>query len=65
VGFRVASGDPRTYADLAKPAGLADICSYANGVGANISVMIPLPQPARSARSARRRASSAMRTQPA
>jgi glycerophosphoryl diester phosphodiesterase len=38
----VVSGDPRTYADLAKPAGLADIRSYADGVGANTSVMIPL-----------------------
>jgi glycerophosphoryl diester phosphodiesterase len=38
----VASGDSRTYADMAKPAGLAEIRSYANGVGANTSVMIPL-----------------------
>lgn len=38
----VANGDPRTYADLAKPAGLAEIRSYANGVGANTGVMIPL-----------------------
>lgn len=37
-----ASGDPRTYADLAKPAGLAEIASYAKGVGANTGVMIPL-----------------------
>lgn len=37
-----ASGDPRTYADLARPAGLAEIASYAKGVGANTSVMIPL-----------------------
>jgi glycerophosphoryl diester phosphodiesterase len=37
-----ASGDPRTYADLAKPAGLAEIASYADGVGANTNVMIPL-----------------------
>lgn len=37
-----ASGDARTYADLAKPAGLAEIRSYANGVGANTNVMIPL-----------------------
>lgn len=36
------SGDPRTYADLAKPAGLAEIRSYADGVGANTGVMIPL-----------------------
>lgn len=38
----VVSGDPRTYADLAKPAGLAEISTYANGVGANTAVMIPL-----------------------
>jgi glycerophosphoryl diester phosphodiesterase len=37
-----AGGDPRTYADLAKRAGLAEIASYAKGVGANTSVMIPL-----------------------
>jgi glycerophosphoryl diester phosphodiesterase len=36
------SGDPRTYADLAKPAGLADIRSYANGVGANTALIVPL-----------------------
>ncbi|MDZ5457432.1 glycerophosphodiester phosphodiesterase [Azohydromonas lata] len=36
------SGDARTYADLAKPAGLADIAGYAQGVGANTSLMIPL-----------------------
>jgi len=29
----VVSGDPRTYADLITPAGLADIATYANGVG--------------------------------
>jgi glycerophosphoryl diester phosphodiesterase len=38
----VASGDPRSYADLAKPAGLAEIRSYADGVGVNTGVMIPL-----------------------
>lgn len=36
-----ASGDPRTYADLAKPAGLAEIARYAAGVGVNKNVMIP------------------------
>ncbi len=36
------SGDARTYADLAKPAGLAEIAGYAQGVGANTSLMIPL-----------------------
>ena len=38
----VASGDPRSYADLAKPAGLAEIATYAQGIGANTSLMIPL-----------------------
>jgi glycerophosphoryl diester phosphodiesterase len=28
-----ASGDPRTYDDLASPAGLAEIASYASGIG--------------------------------
>ena len=36
------SGDPRTYADLAKPAGLAEIATYATGIGANTNLMIPL-----------------------
>lgn len=36
------SGDRRTYADLAKPAGLAEIASYAQGIGANTNLMIPL-----------------------
>ena len=36
------SGDPRTYADLAKPAGLAEIATYATGIGANTSLMIPV-----------------------
>ena len=35
------SGDPRTYADLAKPAGLAGIATYASGVGANKNLLIP------------------------
>jgi glycerophosphoryl diester phosphodiesterase len=38
----VVSGDPRTYADLAKPAGLADIATYAGGIGVNKNLMIPL-----------------------
>ncbi|RYF56543.1 MAG: hypothetical protein EOO27_18095, partial [Comamonadaceae bacterium] len=38
----VLSGDPRGYADLAKPAGLAEISSYAQGIGANTNLMIPL-----------------------
>jgi glycerophosphoryl diester phosphodiesterase len=36
------SGDPRTYADLATPAGLAEIATYATGVGVNTNLMIPL-----------------------
>jgi glycerophosphoryl diester phosphodiesterase len=35
------SGDPRTYADLAKPAGLTEIAQYASGVGVTKSLMIP------------------------
>jgi glycerophosphoryl diester phosphodiesterase len=38
----VLSGDPRTYADLARPEGLADIATYADGVGAHTNLMIPL-----------------------
>jgi glycerophosphoryl diester phosphodiesterase len=37
----VAAGDPRTYADLAKPAGLAEIAGYAQGIGANKNLVIP------------------------
>ncbi len=36
------SGDPRTYADLASAAGLDFINDYAQGVGANTNLMIPL-----------------------
>ncbi len=35
------AGDPRTYADLATAAGLAEIATYANGVGVCKNVMIP------------------------
>jgi glycerophosphoryl diester phosphodiesterase len=38
----VVAGDPRGYADLAKPAGLAEIATYAKGIGANTALMIPL-----------------------
>jgi glycerophosphoryl diester phosphodiesterase len=38
--FTVAS-DPRTYADLAMPAGLDFINAYADGVGVNKNLMIP------------------------
>lgn len=37
----VANGDTRTYADLATPAGLAEIATYANGIGVNKSLIIP------------------------
>jgi len=37
----VAAGDPRTYADLAAPAGLEEIATYADGVGLCKDVMIP------------------------
>jgi glycerophosphoryl diester phosphodiesterase len=37
----VLAGDPRTYADLAKPAGLAEIARYADGIGVNKNLMIP------------------------
>ena len=36
------SGDTRTYADLATPTGLDFINDYAQGVGANTNLMIPL-----------------------
>jgi glycerophosphoryl diester phosphodiesterase len=37
----VVGGDPRTYADLATPDGLAEIATYADGVGVCKDVMIP------------------------
>ena len=37
----VVSGDPRTYADLVTPAGLRDICKYADGIGANKNLIVP------------------------
>ncbi len=36
-----ATGDIRTYADLVTPAGLAEIATYADGVGVEKSVAIP------------------------
>jgi len=36
-----AAGDARTYSDLAKPAGLAEIARYAAGIGVNKNLMIP------------------------
>jgi glycerophosphoryl diester phosphodiesterase len=38
----IVRGDQRTYADLAKPEGLKFIAAYADGVGANTNLMIPL-----------------------
>jgi glycerophosphoryl diester phosphodiesterase len=37
----VAAGSAITYADLGKPAGLADIASYAHGIGAAKELVIP------------------------
>jgi glycerophosphoryl diester phosphodiesterase len=37
----VVSGDPRTYADLATPAGLRDIARYADGVGPSKDYIVP------------------------
>jgi glycerophosphoryl diester phosphodiesterase len=37
----VVSGDPRTYKDLATPAGLAEIAGYAQGVGTNKNLLVP------------------------
>jgi glycerophosphoryl diester phosphodiesterase len=35
------AGDPRTYADLASPAGLKEISTYADGIGANKNLLVP------------------------
>jgi glycerophosphoryl diester phosphodiesterase len=37
----VVNNDPRTYADLVTPAGLADIATYAHGIGANKNLIVP------------------------
>jgi glycerophosphoryl diester phosphodiesterase len=37
----VVSGDPRTYADLATPAGLKEIARYADGVGPSKDYIVP------------------------
>ena len=37
----VVSGDPRTYADLITPAGLAEIATYADGIGPNKNLIVP------------------------
>ncbi|WP_121254784.1 glycerophosphodiester phosphodiesterase [Nocardioides ferulae] len=36
-----AMGDPRTYADLATPAGLAEIAEYADGIGVHKDLVLP------------------------
>ena len=36
----VSAGDPRTYADLATPAGLADIATYAEGIGPDKNMVV-------------------------
>lgn len=38
----VVNGDARTYADLATAAGLAEIATYADGVGVNKNLIFPL-----------------------
>ncbi|HSK25591.1 MAG TPA: glycerophosphodiester phosphodiesterase [Jiangellales bacterium] len=37
----VAAGDPRTYADLITPAGLAEIATYADGIGPDKNRIVP------------------------
>ncbi|PAZ11127.1 glycerophosphodiester phosphodiesterase [Streptomyces sp. SA15] len=37
----VDTGDPRTVADLIKPAGLREIASYAQGIGPTLDLVIP------------------------
>jgi glycerophosphoryl diester phosphodiesterase len=37
----VVAGDSRTYADLAQPAGLAEIATYADGIGTNKNLLAP------------------------
>jgi glycerophosphoryl diester phosphodiesterase len=39
----VVANDPRTYADLASPAGLKEIARYADGVGPNTAWIVPTP----------------------
>jgi glycerophosphoryl diester phosphodiesterase len=36
-----AQGDPRTWADLARPEGLSEIATYADGIAVHKSLMIP------------------------
>jgi glycerophosphoryl diester phosphodiesterase len=37
----VVAGDPRTYADLVTPVGLAEIATYADGIGPNKDLIVP------------------------
>jgi glycerophosphoryl diester phosphodiesterase len=37
----VVNDNPRTYADLVTPEGLANITTYAHGIGANKNLIIP------------------------
>jgi glycerophosphoryl diester phosphodiesterase len=37
----VVAGDPRTYADLVTPQGLAEIATYADGVGPSKNLIVP------------------------
>ena len=37
----VVAGDPRTYADMAKPAGLKEIAKYADGIGPFKNLIVP------------------------
>jgi glycerophosphoryl diester phosphodiesterase len=38
---RLAAGDKRTFADMTTPAGLADIATYAQGIGPDKSLIVP------------------------
>ena len=44
-----AAGDRGTYADLATPAGLAEVATYADGIGPPKGLSCPSPPTARSA----------------
>lgn len=38
----VLAGDPRSYGDLARPAGLAEVARYAQGIGPSTALIVPL-----------------------
>ncbi len=38
----IVAGDTRTYADLARPAGLVEVAGYANGIGPASTLIVPL-----------------------